>query len=149
MAKTKIIEVTPHSIPYFCYTVRWYMQNSLKIEERAALQQRQTLAPQLRLGLEFLSMDFQQIRDRINQEFRDNPAVNDIENSAGEQTISEISRRNEAEELQEDPWNQDGYEDEDDMAGKYIGDCLVYISKRGTVKKIVTGMDKIIEKILE
>lgn len=39
--------------------------------------------------------------------------------------------------------------DEYDMAGKYIGDCLVYISKRGTVKKIVTGMDKIIEKILE
>lgn len=38
---------------------------------------------------------------------------------------------------------------EDDMVGKYIGDCLVYISKRGTVKKIVTGMDKIIEKILE
>ena len=113
MAKTKIIEVTPHSIPYFCYTVCWYMQNSLKIEERTALQQRQTLAPQLRLGLEFLSMDFQQIRDRINQEFRDNPAVNDIENSAGEQTISEISRRNEAEELQEDPWDQDGYEDEE------------------------------------
>lgn len=43
----------------------------------------------------------------------------------------------------------DGDEYEDDMAGKYIGDCLVYISKRGTVKKIVTGMDKIIEKILE
>ena len=40
-------------------------------------------------------------------------------------------------------------EDEDDMAGKYIGDCLVYISKRGIIKKIVTGMDKIIEKILE
>lgn len=45
--------------------------------------------------------------------------------------------------------DEDEYEDEDDMAGKYIGDCLVYISKRGTVKKIVTGMDKIIEKILE
>ena len=44
----------------------------------------------------------------------------------------------------------DEYEDdENDMAGKYIGDCLVYISKRDTVKKIVTGMDKIIEKILE
>lgn len=44
----------------------------------------------------------------------------------------------------------DEYEDdENDMAGKYIGDCLVYISKRGTVKKIVTGMDKIIEEILE
>lgn len=43
----------------------------------------------------------------------------------------------------------DGDEYEDDMAGKYIGDCLVYISKRDTVKKIVTGMDKIIEKILE
>lgn len=42
-----------------------------------------------------------------------------------------------------------GTDDEDDMAGKYIGDCLVYISKRDTVKKIVTGMDKIIEKILE
>lgn len=41
-------------------------------------------------------------------------------------------------------------EDEDDMAGgKYIGDCLVYISKSGIVKKIVTDMDKIIEKILE
>ncbi len=45
--------------------------------------------------------------------------------------------------------DEDGYEDEDDMAGKYIGDCLHDISKRGTVKKIVTGMDKIIEKILE
>ena len=43
----------------------------------------------------------------------------------------------------------DGDEYEDDMAGKYIGDCLVYISKRGIIKKIVTGMDKIIEKILE
>lgn len=44
----------------------------------------------------------------------------------------------------------DEYEDdENDMAGKYIGDCLVYISKRDTVKKIVTGMDKIIEEILE
>ena len=45
--------------------------------------------------------------------------------------------------------DEDEDEEEDDMAGKYIGDCLVYISKRGTVKKIVTGMDKIIEKILE
>lgn len=46
--------------------------------------------------------------------------------------------------------DEDGYEEvEDDMAGKYIGDCLVYISKRGIVKKIVTGMDKIIEKMLE
>lgn len=44
----------------------------------------------------------------------------------------------------------DEYEEvEDDMVGKYIGDCLVYISKRGIVKKIVTDMDKIIEKILE
>ena len=44
----------------------------------------------------------------------------------------------------------DEYEEvEDDMVGKYIGDCLVYVSKRGIVKKIVTGMDKIIEKILE
>ena len=43
----------------------------------------------------------------------------------------------------------DGDEYEDDMAGKYIGDCLVYISKRGIIKKIVTGMDKIIEEILE
>lgn len=43
----------------------------------------------------------------------------------------------------------DEYEEEDDMAGKYIGDCLVYISKSGIVKKIVTDMDKIIEKILE
>ena len=43
--------------------------------------------------------------------------------------------------------DEDGYED--DMIGKYIGDCLVYISKRGIVKKIVTGMDKIIEKMLE
>lgn len=43
----------------------------------------------------------------------------------------------------------DEYEDEDDMTGKYIGDCLVYISKSGIVKKIVTDMDKIIEKILE
>lgn len=40
-------------------------------------------------------------------------------------------------------------EDEDDMAGKYIGDCLVYISKSGIIKKIVTDKDKIIEKILE
>jgi hypothetical protein len=46
--------------------------------------------------------------------------------------------------------DEDEYEEvEDDMVGKYIGDCLVYISKRGIVKKIVTGMDKIIEKILE
>lgn len=42
----------------------------------------------------------------------------------------------------------DEYE-EDDMTGKYIGDCLVYVSKSGIVKKIVTDMDKIIEKILE
>lgn len=46
--------------------------------------------------------------------------------------------------------DEDGYdEDEDDMVGKYIGDCLVYISKSGIIKKIVTDMDKIIEKILE
>lgn len=46
--------------------------------------------------------------------------------------------------------DEDEYDDEDDMAGgKYIGDCLVYISKSGIVKKIVTDMDKIIEKILE
>ena len=46
--------------------------------------------------------------------------------------------------------DEDEYEEvEDDMVGKYIGDCLVYVSKRGIVKKIVTGMDKIIEKMLE
>lgn len=43
----------------------------------------------------------------------------------------------------------DGTDDEYDMASKYIGDCLVYISKSGIIKKIVTDMDKIIEKILE
>lgn len=47
-------------------------------------------------------------------------------------------------------YHDDETDDEDDMAGgKYIGDCLVYINKSGIVKKIVTDMDKIIEKILE
>ena len=35
-----------------------------------------------------------------------------------------------------------------DMTGKDMGDCLVYISKRNIVKKVVSGIDKVLEDIL-
>ena len=80
-------------------------------ELRTKAVQAQTLAPQMRQGLELLAMSLPELRRRLNEEMSRNPCIDDIEATLEKTTVSEKVREMERSDEPEDSPDED-YEPE-------------------------------------
>ena len=71
-------------------------------ELRQKLTQSQTLAPQMRQGLELLAMSLPELRQRLYDEMSRNPCIEDIEATLEKTTVSEEVREMERDESVDD-----------------------------------------------
>jgi len=71
-------------------------------ELRQKLTQSQTLAPQMRQGLELLAMSLPELRQRLHEEMSRNPCIEDIEATLESTTVSEKVREMERDESVDD-----------------------------------------------
>ena len=71
-------------------------------ELRQKLTQSQTLAPQMRQGLELLAMSLPELRQRLYDEMSRNPCIEDIEATLEKTTVSEKVREMERDEIVDD-----------------------------------------------
>ena len=76
-------------------------------ELRQKLTQSQTLAPQMRQGLELLAMSLPELRQRLHEEMSRNPCIEDIEATLEQTTVSEKVREMERAESVDDPDSPD------------------------------------------
>ena len=82
-------------------------------ELRQRLTQSQTLAPQMRQGLELLAMSLPELRQRLHEEMSRNPCIEDIEASLEKTTVSEKVREMERDEsVDESGLSEEDYEPE-------------------------------------
>ena len=82
-------------------------------ELRQRLTQSQTLAPQMRQGLELLAMSLPELRQRLHEEMSRNPCIEDIEASLEKATVSEMVREMERDEsVDESGSSEEDYEPE-------------------------------------
>ena len=88
------------------------MNNALR--QRAALEQRQTLAPQMRQSLRLLAMDVGALREELYREVAENPLAEDVERTLDSHTTGEVERFSEQRErADESDWPEDGYGDDE------------------------------------
>ena len=76
-------------------------------ELRQKLTQSQTLAPQMRQGLELLAMSLPELRQRLYDEMSRNPCIEDIEATLEKTTVSEKVREMERDESADDSDSSD------------------------------------------
>ena len=83
----------------------------------------QTLAPQMRQGIELLTMNLPELRLRLDKELSENPCIEDVEQTLVTDTVSE--KLHEAEERTDneaDGYPEDDYEPEYGVASAITGD---------------------------
>ena len=82
---------------------------NMSAHQSQAQTQTMTLAPQMRQGIELLTMNLPELRLRLDKELSENPCIEDVEQTLVTETVSE--KLKEAEERLDS--DADGYPDDD------------------------------------
>ena len=85
--------------------------------------QTQTLAPQMRQGIELLTMNLPELRLRLDKELSENPCIEDVEQTLVTDTVSEkLQEAEEHPDNEADGYPEDDYEPEYGVASAITGD---------------------------